>query len=281
MKKVLLATTALAFSAGFAAAEVTLSGSANMGVKYMEDRGEGIDDLQLHYEIDADVKASTMTDGGLEFGASFDLDTESDDASGNPSTNEVKDPEIYVKGAFGKVTVGDLDPATDDLGMSDLGYDGIGLDDVAEAGMVWGSHNVAYSNSFDAFSFKVTAHTVDQGWSAYAKYDNGQYNAALGYIEEDEGDDSWTFTAGTDIANFAVTATYTDHSASGEAYGLTAGYDWNGTMVTLGLADNDASEDMSYGIGAAYDLGGGATLAGAVGSIDGTTSADFGVTFKF
>ncbi len=36
MKKVLFATTALVFSAGIAAAEVTISGSANMGIKHAE-----------------------------------------------------------------------------------------------------------------------------------------------------------------------------------------------------------------------------------------------------
>ena len=52
MKKVLLASTILAFSAGVAAADIALTGDASMGVKY-DDRAA--DELQLHYEIDLNL----------------------------------------------------------------------------------------------------------------------------------------------------------------------------------------------------------------------------------
>ena len=64
MKKVLLASTALVASAGIAAADVSLSGSAELGI---------IDDdtaTQFHTDIDVTFTMSGETDGGLTFGAS-------------------------------------------------------------------------------------------------------------------------------------------------------------------------------------------------------------------
>ncbi|RMH39212.1 MAG: porin, partial [Alphaproteobacteria bacterium] len=68
MKKVLFATTALVATAGVAAADVSISGYAEMGVI----GGTGMD-AQFHTDIDATFSMSGTTDNGLTFGASVDL----------------------------------------------------------------------------------------------------------------------------------------------------------------------------------------------------------------
>ncbi|MEN8710384.1 MAG: porin, partial [Paracoccaceae bacterium] len=52
MKKVLLATTALVATAGFAAADIKITGGAIVGMKYVEDSGAGNNnsDTELHQE---------------------------------------------------------------------------------------------------------------------------------------------------------------------------------------------------------------------------------------
>ncbi|MEO1580050.1 MAG: porin, partial [Pseudomonadota bacterium] len=75
MKKVLLASTALVVSAGIAAADVSLSGSAELGI--FDDDTE----TQFHTDIDVTFTMSGETDGGLTFGASIDLD----ESDGDPS----------------------------------------------------------------------------------------------------------------------------------------------------------------------------------------------------
>ncbi len=79
MKKLLIASTALVASAGFAAADVAVTGGASMGVKY---NSAAADTLTMHEEIDFNIVGSGTTDGGLTFGASLDVDASTVDGNG-------------------------------------------------------------------------------------------------------------------------------------------------------------------------------------------------------
>lgn len=130
MKNVLLATTALVASAGIAAAEVTITGTAELGVFDGGDDSE----LQFHTDIDVTFTMTAETDTGLSFGASIDLDEsdtdstlerttvndEGDDAEdievgGSPAfDNDTQGGEsVFVSGPFGLLTMGDTDGAFD------------------------------------------------------------------------------------------------------------------------------------------------------------------------
>jgi outer membrane protein OmpU len=106
MKKILLATTALVMTAGYAAAEVNLSGYAEMGVKSTDG------DQSFHQDLDVTFKLSSETDEGLSFGATIDLDevNASAEVGGSGSTTLSS---VYVSGSFGKLTLGDTDGAFD------------------------------------------------------------------------------------------------------------------------------------------------------------------------
>ncbi|MEY4696252.1 MAG: hypothetical protein RIT14_680, partial [Pseudomonadota bacterium] len=113
MKKILLATTILVGTAGFAAAEVALSGDARMGVI------SGFGDVDTAFTSRARVAftLSGETDGGLAFGGSFRADNAGAAASGTAGS-------VYVSGAFGKLSMGDVDGAA----LAAVGHvDGVGL----------------------------------------------------------------------------------------------------------------------------------------------------------
>ena len=79
-----------------------------------------------------------------------------------------------------------------------------------------------------------------------------------------------------------------DDAENGTAYGLSLAYNL-GAATTLQFAYGDGSADndtRNIGIGAIYDLGGGASLRGGIGEIktgdeDGRIRADFGAQFNF
>jgi outer membrane protein OmpU len=83
MKKVLFATTALIATAGVAAADITLSGSAEMGIVGGDTLSSAAAlvrrDTQVHTDIDVTFSMSGQTDSGLSFGANIDLDDYEED----------------------------------------------------------------------------------------------------------------------------------------------------------------------------------------------------------
>lgn len=107
MKKILLATTVLAGTAGVAAAEVAVSGYAEIGIIRSEAGFAGSTNAQFHQDIEVTFSMSGETDGGLSFGAKIDLD-ETNVAAGDDSGTTV-----FVSGAFGTLTMGDTDGALD------------------------------------------------------------------------------------------------------------------------------------------------------------------------
>ena len=70
MKTLLLASTALVATAGIAAAEVTITGYAEIGIV----GGDAYATDQWHSDIDVTFAMTGESDGGLAFGASVDLD---------------------------------------------------------------------------------------------------------------------------------------------------------------------------------------------------------------
>lgn len=100
MKKILIATTALVATAGYAAAgDVTLSGDARMGVVY-NDAG----DLEFNSRARAEVTLSGESDGGLAFGGSFQIKDAGGSADGLSGS-------AFISDSWGKLSMGDVDGA--------------------------------------------------------------------------------------------------------------------------------------------------------------------------
>ena len=112
MKKVLLATSALAMMAGAASAEIALSGSARMGLIYADDGTDSSTAFSSRVRIV--FTASGETDSGLSFGASMRADqfggNDNDGSNGSSgNTGDTNgDSTVFISGSFGKLTMGEV-----------------------------------------------------------------------------------------------------------------------------------------------------------------------------
>ncbi|MCI2395620.1 porin [Aliiroseovarius sediminis] len=282
MKKILFASTALVASAGFAAADISFSGEAGMGFVYEEDR-VGADEWLVDYYTTLSVAMTGETDGGLGFGV--DLDLTFDNGGGAVTDNQV----VYIEGGFGKFSVGTVGSAVDaKLGLSDIGYSGLGTDNTAEFLVDGGDvGNLMYEGTFGDFGVAVS---YDMGGtevaSIAATYTMGDFNIGLGYDDWGNFDDSSTVhvKAGADIADFSLNALYSRNSDNDiTSYGVTAGYTMGAVEVMAAYSELEiagATTD-AYGLGVAYDLGGGASLNAGVGEINDVVEADLGIIMTF
>ncbi|WP_435256904.1 porin [Thioclava sp. FR2] len=309
MKKFLLATTVLAMSATVAAAEVTVGGDGRMGVTYTEGAAN---ELAFTSRIRISFTASGETDGGLSFGGSIRADNAGGGAAGTAGS-------VFVSGAFGKLTMGDVGgaaefavPHVDGVGLTGLG-------DMNENLYLSNKRRSAarYEYSAGAISFAISADNpgLDGAGVSYnlgnvvtgllptqntyavgVKYSTDAYTVGLGYETTDIAGTSVdhviiggsaTFSGITfklahgqaDIGAATYKQTAVSASYSMDGLGLTAYYRQNGVDVFGG--------DMkAYGVGASYDLGGGAKVVGGianskVGAGASTTVADVGLSFSF
>jgi len=306
MKKVLLASTALLLTAGFASAQsIELSGDANAGLKYDEDGNADGDELTVHNEINMTIAGSGSTDTGLTFGAFLTID----------ETDGLDDAEVFVSGVFGTVTVGRIDHATDSLGIADIGFDGIGLDDHAEQykNATAGGPDILYSYSAAGLTFSASAEIEgDESYAVAVEYAAQGFSGGIGYITDNNEDDFGTLGIGSNetitiVAGYAqgplsINGMYSDWNGgaapSGQGYGVDVSYDVAGATITAAYSnaqDLSAGSGLgdSYGIGFAVPLGGGLTVAGGIGAVqrdvaagttasaDSRTVADLGLTMSF
>ncbi|MDB2651197.1 porin [Amylibacter sp.] len=305
MKKLLLASTAIVATAGMAAADITMSGYAEIG---MRDAGGAVG-MEMHSDMDIGFKLSGASDNGLTFGASIDLDEVSNGiaSTGGPHA-------VHVSGAFGTLTMGDTDGALDkanaevaalttiaDDHSTHAGYNGgAGLDsgdilryDTTAAGFgisaSIGQSDVAVAN--DVMGYGVTTSIGSVAVSAAYQADNTQDITAVSAKTSIGG---LTITANYSEATMAATAAVTGVDASivaatstAVAYnilavtalaeinnsyehtGLGLAYSVNGVNLhaNFGQYDyDDGSQADGYGLAANYSLGGGATVMVGYGS---------------
>ncbi|SHH44026.1 porin [Cognatishimia maritima] len=270
MKKVLFASTALVLSAGVAAADVVVTGEANMGLKY-----DGTD-TTVHNEIDFNIVGSGETDGGLTFGASVDLDASSDDSVN--TTGSVADPEVFIAYNGLTLTVGDVGEANDRGGLADLGYDGIGIDNVAEINN-YGSHDVRVDYAFGDIKVAVSMDSsMSDEWAIGASASFDAFSVDVGFGETGGANDT-NITLGYSAGAFGAKIFFADNDTI-TGQGVEVSYTSGDVTVTGVYADNEGAADAAYGVGVAYDLGG-ATLAGGIGEAGGNTVADLGISFSF
>lgn len=278
MKKVLFASTALVLTAGVASAEISFSGSANMGLDY------GVtttDETTVKNEIDFDIKGSGETDGGLTFGASLDIDGAHVDST--DSGFLIEDPEVFIAYNGLTLTVGDIGEASDQGGLSDVGFDGIGIDDVAEitdgATGGFGNHDVRVDYAFGDVSVAVSLDSATDDWAIGGSASFDAFTVALGFGDV-AGDQHTLLTLGYSAGAFGGHIFYnTDDRVADDAYGLDVSYTTGDVTVSAVYADNGTGN--AFGVGVAYDLGG-ATLAGGIGqNAADDTVADLGISFSF
>ncbi|RMA42640.1 porin [Rhodophyticola porphyridii] len=174
MKKVLFATTALVATAGVAAADVTLSGTAQMGLQGGDMLSGATGDpvlsnmeTQFVQDIDVTFTLSGESDNGLTFGAAVDLD----ENAANVNTDDAG-VAIFVSGNFGTLTMGDTDGALD-WAMTEAWVGNAGSindDETSHVGALgsyldgaYDGQILRYNYSFDSFGFAVSVEMDDSG----------------------------------------------------------------------------------------------------------------------
>ena len=286
MKNLLIATTALVATAGFAAADApTLSGAANVGVF---NNGTANADLLMYNNVSVTAAMSSETDGGLTFGASLtfragdDVDLDTGDLQTNEAAGAVADfgsetslGNIHVSGDFGKLTF-------DSAGIDNL------MDDAAT-----NVQDVQYDGTFGGVSVTVQADVdnsnaaADGSWAAKAVYSGSgvtvtavtnsgsEADVTLAYAMNDMLTASVNYdTNGQTTAETIVKVAYsnagmTAHLAladdDDDQWELGLGYAANGMSIAAVFAENDgaAVSGMESDITASYDLGGGMSINAA------------------
>ncbi|MCX7644270.1 MAG: porin [Rhodobacteraceae bacterium] len=311
MKKVLLATTALVGLAGAAAAEVTVSGSAEMGIV-----GGGVNatngsggETQFWNDVDVKFTLTGESDSGLSFGADIDLDEAGNlgDEFDNIGTA------IFISGAFGTLTLGDTDGAIDwaitdagnignpgsidDAETSHLGYNGSFGDGEFD------NQVLRYDYSFGAVGVAVSYEQGATGGGGVLLAGDPEGTIALGVkyaldlggttvnlgggVSQTDfvGDERqiWALGAAAEFGGgFQAGITYQDWNYDvGEDVthvGVGLGYESGPISVhaNWGQYDFATSDDVDgFGIAAAYDLGGGLSVHAAYADSDDGSTADY------
>jgi len=271
MKKVLLATTALTLSAGFASADVSISGSAEAGIHSTA----GADHI-TYSGIDMNFAVSGASENGMSFSTTVDMgsgnirdgfDPLADDAQGT----DFGAPTITIGMEGFTVAVGAA-------GANDNLYD----DDLAGGG-------ISVSGSAGDASFAIVTGLADEdALSASLGYSMGALGVSASMT--DVGDVS-SITVSYDMGDMGISVTSDDGTSSAEITYT------SGALSTTIEADDDSNWDvtLAYAAGAAsvgfatdesdaweatvgYDLGGGASFNAGVNEGE-TSYATVGFSF--
>jgi len=291
MKKILLATTALVGFAGAAAAEVSISGYAEMGIA----GGNAGAITQFWTDANVTFAMSGTTDGGLEFGAKVDLD--SLPANVGPGMTQGGES-MWISGSFGKLTMGDTDGALDWAASEIYMGTAIADDHSSHAGAYWnsgldgsaGGQIARYEYSFGSFAAAVSAEIDNTGagnnvFGVGVKYSGDMGGTAVGFglgYQDNSLRQVWAASANATMSNgIAINAGYADLDAAGTWAGIGLGYTTGALLVqaNYGAYDTGAVTVDGWGLVANYDLGGGAVLMAGYGTGDTPAGNEIGGTY--
>ncbi|MDT0681214.1 porin [Roseicyclus sp. F158] len=264
MKNILLTSTALVAFAGAVAAEVTITGSAEMGVF-----GGGESATQFFQDVDVKFTLTGQTDGGLSFGAAVDLDE-----AGNLG-NELDDQgvAIFVSGGFGTLTMGDTDGALDFVltDAGDIGNPGSITDNETEHFGYLGSYLdgagfadgqiIRYNYSFGDFAVAVSMEQNAFGDDGLVLEDQilGTIDFGGGAIDSIDDFGAEDF----DDVNYSIGGTYeTEFGGAAVTLGLGYQHAASADVFPFDVIDGSevyASDADAIGVGAAFTLDSGFT----------------------
>ena len=311
MKNILLATTALVMTTGFAAAEVATTGTARMGIKSTDTIASE------EFRLRMNLTGSTTTDSGIAFsattrlnidetftatGVTTDTGTATDDYTDDNGFNGAR-----VQAKFGGFTVqmGNASGAAAtrvNLYPAIVGLDGW-ADFQTAAFSAADGHSEATSSGNGPAQTRVDYDMGDWGVSISkdidtntdteyaASYTMGSVTAAVGFLNADAVDSNATFASVTaDVGALNVGLSYIDSesaAADDSAYSVGASYavsdvlTLNALYASAGQTGNFMTSDVNA-IGFQYSLGGSVTLKGATGTnAAGTNSTNLGVAMSF
>ena len=308
MKNILLATTALVMTTGFAAAEVATTGTARMGIKSTDTIASE------EFRLRMNLTGSTTTDAGIAFSATTRLNidetfTTNTDSNSDTSTDDNGFNGARVQAKFGGFTVqmGNASGAAAtrvNLYPAIVGLDGWGDFQTAAFSAADG-HTEATSSGNGPAQTRVDYDMGDWGVSISkdidsntdteyaASYTMGSVTAAIGFLNADAVDSNATFASVTaDVGALNVGVSYIDSEADtgaegDSAYSVGASYAVSDVLTLNALyassGDNNGFMDNDVNaVGFQYSMGGSVTLKGGTGTnAAGTNSTTLGVAMSF
>jgi outer membrane protein OmpU len=285
---------------------VTLSGDARMGIV----NPIGSDDVAFTSRARVKFTLTGETDGGLSFGAEFRADNASFDAIdagdvGNGGAEDGVAGNVYISGAFGKLSMGDVDSAAKAaVGNVDAIFL-VNATDMQESTFIAGGtkESVLYEYSTGSLGFYVSAGQISNDFTNTpdvtatplalgVKYSTDAFTVALGYEDADDVGNtthlivgaSTTFSGVTLKANYGTAQSDIAAVDGGSQFALSATYTADALAATVFYTDDEElGGSKAYGIGASYDLGGGAKVVGGYGK-DKTAdddTFDLGIAMEF
>lgn len=339
MKKILFATTALVMTAGVAAAEVAVTGDGRMGIVYDGENANFNSRIRAIFTMAGEtdggltfggsIRADNSSSGSVgaagnifisgEFGkvAMGDVDGALENAVGDLSgigysnansimewyeteylnSTNVEDPYLLYSYSFGDFGFY--------AGMSDGTWGGMHGNTTSDTSR-FEQYSIGLTYSFGDFgvaggyeSRKLEGYDREYQWmlSANAAFGDAMLKGFYGKGKAFNGVEYQTST-GTTLLDPDANAEFQDF----DQYGVSFDYKMGPTTVTAfyrELSLDKTGDAKYYGLGAAYNLGGGATLKGGVMKMDrpeggyiqanqsgsiiaqDETVADFGIVFKF
>lgn len=317
MKKFLIATTALALSAGFAAADVKVSGSARFGIQH--NGAKATAKTWLEKRMTVNIDGSTTADNGVTFGARVRLRSEENIGTA------VAGARVYARAGGLTVAAGNILGAIES--MPDVYSPSVGLTGLGWSGMVVnvdrgvGAHNGSYFD-WDAYSstgngaegveviYTMGDFTGHMSYSsnslrgiagktkrfgAYGAYTFSGWTVALGIQDSDLNiEDKIILSASGKVGDFGVGFSVAQNGKGPKAaggkitkYALNGSYTMGATTVSGYVANQNVlpvvgGSKSSFGLGVSYNMGGGARIVGGVErTTRKDTRADLGVAFNF
>ena len=307
MKKILLATTAVALSAGVAYAEIAISGSARMGLVYDSTAAVGMSKTTIENRMTVNIDATTETTSGITFGARLRIRANDGDAAGLSSAR------VYMTTGGLTVAVGNINGAIDsmpgmydsEVGLTVLNDAGVVTNTVATPAEAWGfddfestgnsTNGIEAIYTAGAFTGHLSYSDKDGGISgdvalvghkriaAYAAYTMNDWTFALGMQDTDlllGVGDKTIVTIGGKIGDYGVGFAAADNNGETKI-ALNGSATFGATTVNGFIADEESGTDTAFGLGVSYDLGGAALQAGIEKDALGDNRADLGLSFSF
>jgi len=295
MKHVLLATTALTLSAGFAAADVSWSGKANAG--FSNTTTAGVETNDASAGIDLNVSASVTTDNGVTLTVSDDIGGGdlidwNDDYAVEPQTEDLGQPTVSIAMGGSSLTIDpdSIDDLYDDsqagdaqLSTSVMGFtidyvmsNNTDDDGNAEGTTSTGTNSYKIGYSAGAVSFSIAG--TDSGdageneamkWSA--SYAMGDMTLGLAMNNNGDLEDTTTGSIKYAMGNGLSVSLSADDNDDWDA-----SVSWSQGGITVSYATD---EDSQYEAHVTYDLGGGAKVFAA--STEANDFSAIGVEFSF
>lgn len=306
MKKVLLATTAVALSAGVAYAEVSISGNARMGLQYTDTPAGTAAKTTIEKRMTVSINATTESSSGITFGANVRIRS-------NENAGFLNGARVFMQTSGFEMAMGNINGAIESMpglydpsvGLTGLGWGGLVTNTAGDGYFGWdaythsanGAEGVEVTYTAGAFTGHVSYSDNSVGGlssnggnsgvkraAAYGAYTMNDWTVALGLQESNAlggAEDKAILTVGGKLGDYSVGFGYADNNGT-KKFALNGAATFGATTVSAYVADEDtAGTDTAYGLGVSYDLGGASIVGGFAHTESDVNRADLGVSFSF